>query len=372
MATYEDEIGQALGQAIADTENEIFSEAFGDKEPVLDDSGDRTHEEMGEGLEGQQEPPDEDDDDDESEESEGEEEEGEPEEGEGEEGEEAEAEEEEESEPEEAETEAKAEAPKAETKPDGRVPAGRLREQTERATRAEERINALTAEREAERQRYERDIGDLRRQFDGVLQTMQGRQPTPQTPQPSQPEPDTPPDQFENPQGYTQWLIRRQDRANAELKQQLGVMRFQNSVDIARAMHGDKFTRAWEAVNKLDSRNPDELAQAQRIFNAPDPGNELMKWHARQETLRVVGDDPEKYRASVLDDLKKDPEFRKQLLEELRAEATGRDERRPARHVTRLPKSLNGATGQGSNNREAVDPDLYDNSEKAVWDSAWR
>jgi hypothetical protein len=373
MATHEEDL---IRDAMDDTNKEIFHDAFGQDEPVLDETGDRSHESMGDGLEGEHWPgEDEDESPDEEEGEEAEEtpgeEQGEEESEEAEQGEEDE--EEAESEEETAESESETAKP-VETKPEGRVPSGRLREQTERAERAEARFEAIAQERDSDRQRYERDIGDLRRQLDGVLTALNGRQASPQG-APQQPPADLPPDQFENPAGYTEWMIRRQDRVNAENRQMLGVMRFQNSVDINRAVHGEKFTKAWDAINKLDARNPADLAEAQRIFNAADPGGEILKWHSRQETLRVVGDDPEKYKAAIATEvreaMKNDPAFRKQILDELRAEATGENESRPRRHVTRLPKSLNGAQGQGLI-REKADPDLYDDSDQSVFNSAWR
>ena len=369
MATHDEDL---IGQAIAATEKEIFGEAFGQDEIVHDETGDRSNEQMGDGLEGQHEPPDEetesedaDEAPDDEDESDGEEE---QEEGEGDEG-----EDEAESEQEDAEAEPE-ESAQPQVKPEGRVPSGRLREQTERAERAEGRVEVLVQERDADRQRYDRDIGDLRQRFDSLTAALQGRAPQ-GAPQASTPSPDTPPDIFENPQGYTDFQNRLRQRDLGEVKQMLGTMRFQNSVDIARAVHGDKFTKAWDAVNKLDARNTDDFGLAQRIFNSPNPGEEILKWHARQETLRVVGDDPEKYKQTITNEvreaMKNDPEFRRQILDELRAEATGDRPSRPARHVTRLPKSLNGAQGQGSN-REKTDPDLYDDSDQSVWNSAWR
>ena len=53
MANREDDI---LRDAIRGTEREIFGEAFGNDEPVLDETGDRSLEQMGTGLEGQIEP----------------------------------------------------------------------------------------------------------------------------------------------------------------------------------------------------------------------------------------------------------------------------------------------------------------------------
>src|SRR5215475_7400414 len=120
MATHEVDIGEL----ITATEKEIFDSGMRGQDAEdggpEDPSGDRSLEQMGEGLEGQHEP---DEDESESEDEEGEEQEAEP-----------------EAEP--------------ETKPDelqGRVPSVRLREQTERARRAEDQLKALQAERETER-----------------------------------------------------------------------------------------------------------------------------------------------------------------------------------------------------------------------------
>ena len=68
----------------------------------------------------------------------------------------------------------------------------------------------------------------------------------------------------------------------------------------------------------------------------------------------------------------KDPDFRKQLLDDLRAEATGETPSRPQRSITRLPKSLNGATGQS--HQKGRDPLVADtdDSDTAVFNSAWR
>ena len=50
-----------------------------------------------------------------------------------------------------------------------------------------------------------------------------------------------------------------------------------------------------------------------------------MTWHHNQETLREVGNDPAKFKEGIAkatrESLMKDPEFRKQLIAELRAEA---------------------------------------------------
>ena len=64
MAKDDDDFDSILKDAIIGTEKEVFSEAFGKDDLTLDETGDRSIEGMGDGLEGQHEPDDEEDADD--------------------------------------------------------------------------------------------------------------------------------------------------------------------------------------------------------------------------------------------------------------------------------------------------------------------
>ena len=352
----------ALGDAIAATENEIFGEAFGKEEVTLDETGDRSIEQMGDGLEGQHEP------DEDEEEAEGEEESGEdegeqtrddkgkfakekPDEG-------------------KEKPDAKAEAETGKEKPEGRVPSGKLREANERARVAEAERDRLKAEHEASEAKSRTDIAELKARFDGVLAALQRQQPTQQQ---DKPKTETAPDMFEDPEGFRNFQEKRVDAKLDPIAKQLADQRVEFSMMLAHTVHKDAFTKAFEAVSKLDRNNPDDRVTVQRIYASPNPGEALVQWHKRNETLREVGDDPAKYREKIATEareaLMKDPEFRKQLLEDLRAEASGANTGRP-NTVTRLPKSLNGAAG-GNTGRDS-DPLQYDDSHSAVFDSAWR
>src|SRR5581483_3221866 len=103
-------------------------------------------------------------------------------------------------------------------------------------------------------------------------------------------------------------------------------------------------------------------------YASPNPGEALVSWHKRSATLAEVGDDPAAYRERVAKEtreaLLKDPEFRKQLLADMRGEAGVGDDGRPRTQV-RLPKSLNGA--QGSNvGAGRIDPNASDSSEQGI------
>jgi hypothetical protein len=137
MATDND----VLKDAIIGTEKEIFGDAFGKEELSLDESGDRSLEAMGDGLEGQIEPDD----------------------GEETEVEETTAETKEDTEAAakvEAEAKPSHEATEAKTETQGRVPAGRLREEAEARRKVEAERDALKAqllEEQVEKQRI-RDL----------------------------------------------------------------------------------------------------------------------------------------------------------------------------------------------------------------------
>lgn len=339
----------AIGHAIAATENEIAADAWGKEEVVEDETGDRSIEEMGEGLEGQHEP---DDDDDELEaEAEGEEE----------------SEAGEEAKPKVEEPEGKPEV-KAETQPEGRVPPGRLREQTERAKAAEAERDRIKAEFEAEKTNSRKEIDTLKTQFETLMATLR-QQPQPKA---AEPTPKVAPDLFEQPTEFVNHLTEGFEAKLAQRDQQIEALRVEGSMGIAHARHGDTFSKAFDAVQKLDPRNPDNQVMVRRIMTSQNPGESLVQWHKRSETLSLVGDDPTKFleqeRAKMREGLMKDPEFRKQLMADLRSEAETADGGRP-RNVTRLPRSLNGATG---NSARSADMAVHDDSDQSVADSAWR
>ena len=345
-----------LSAAIAATEVEIFGDAFGKEEVVLDETGDTSLEAMGQGLEGQLE------DEEDKSETEGDEE-----------GKEKPEQEADASKADKAKLEAEA-ADKAKTetetqRPEGRVPAGRLREQTERVKTAEAEREALKAQLETERANFAKQTETLNAKFDGVLAALQ-RQQTPAA-QIVPPKADEPPDLFEDPKAFADFITKGFQSELQKRDKEMQDMRVETSMQVAHARHGDSFAKAFDAVKTLDPRNPDDQTAVRRIYAAPNPGEALVQWHKRNEVLREVGNDPAKYRESVAaqtrEALMKDPEFRRQLLEDLRADAETGDHGQP-RTLTRLPRSLNGAAG---NSRGTDDHMGSDGSERSVFDSAF-
>lgn len=345
----------AISRAIIATDKEIAGAAWDQEDVTHDESGDRTVEQMGEGLEGQHDP----DDDDEAEGEDA--------------GDASESEDDEEGEAEPDEVK----EPEGEAKPDkktegekeGRVPSGRVREATERARAAEAERDALKAAADTSKQEYKSlaDKLDLAlRQIDDLRRTPQKEAKPADAGEPKSP------DFFEDPAGFIAGQTKPLLDTVGQLQQQLAAQRVETSMAIAHSRHGETFAKAFEAVGKLNPQNPDDRAIVQRIYSDPSPGEALVAWHKRTETLREVGDDPVKYREKIEKEarerLAQDPEFRKSLIEGLRAEASRGEDGKPNTTV-RLPKSLNGAAG---GNRRDADVSVYDDNDQAIAASAWR
>ena len=290
-----------ISEAIIATEKEIAGAAWGEEDPeAADDSGDRSLEDMGEGLEGQHEPED-------PEDAEGDEPEG-----------------DEESEGETAETEAALaaaaaakgkdgkpeESPDGRTQHGGRVPSHEYRKVAERARTAE-------AERDALKAQIEKSKGDttsLTERLDLVMREITALKTAPRN-EPAKPvEPaktEVIPDIFEDPKGFAEHLTKGFHTELQKRDAQMANQRLETSMAIAHAVHKDTFEKAFDAVKKLDPQNPDDRMTVQRIQSSPNPGEALVNWHKRQQTFAEVGDDPIKYRERVAqetrDALMKDP-----------------------------------------------------------------
>lgn len=360
-----------IKDAMIATEKEIFSNAFGEDEAALDESGDRSLESMGDGLEGQNDP----DEDDDLQEEDGEES--------GEDGQEDNVEAEGEGEQPEASQKDK-ESQRAPTDVDaqnnGRVPSGKLREANDAKRAAEAERDTLKAQLDQERATARQQIDALSSKFDGILAALQRQQPIPQGAQPgnnpaapANPEPEQVPDILLDPEGYMRHVEKTMQRQQQQFEQQLRTSIVDNSLRAAHGRYGDTFSQAFSAVKSLDPNSMEGRETVRRIYNSSDPGEALVQWHKRNEVLRQVGDDPARYREQVQNEtreaLMNDPEFRRQLIEDLRAEAATGDQGRP-RTATRLPKSLNSVSGNNAQRRG--DTAFYDDSPAAGFNSAWQ
>lgn len=361
MADTEDDF---LKEAIAGTELEIFGDATGKELPSTEGGpGDRSVEEMGAGLEGQTEAEETDSDleargeGDAAAEKTGDDD--------ADKGKDATAKKDPETGKFVAKTKAEKDAEakvaeaadKTKDQSKARVPLSDL--QTERKGRqaAEARVKEIEAERDTERKNAADELKRINQRLDDIAA---GRQAAPKQDQPTAA---AKKDIFEDPDGFVADL-------RADLKREAD-QKFINA-DFARTAEDkpEKFEAAYKALTSLDKNDPQARATVKSIWDSPTPGSALLRWHGRQEVQRTVGDDPEafaeKVRAEEREKLAKDPEFRKQLLVEMQADARASEGGTP-RHVARMPKSLNGAAGGQSGGSGAV----VDGSDKGVFADAF-
>jgi len=322
---YEEAEQALIGEAIQETEEEIAASAFDDAPD--ENTGDDSLEQMeDEGLDG-----DDQFDEDESEESE---------EAEGEEGEEGE---------DRQQPGDRQDDRQQDRQPDRRgVPPARLREESE-ARRAAE------AERDAERQRLralEAEIELLKR---GGGQQRQQTQTPPEEP-----------DIFADPDA---WKRATRDEIVGDLQKRAIAESFEDTAE----EHGQEaLTAAHNSFLTACQRgDPVALATAQRIGASPArAGRIVMQYHERQSLLSEIGTDPNAYRQKVRDELLQDPDFRKQLLTGMREDAMRGDGGRP-RTQTRLPPSLNAASGGTSHRGRDFTARTTKSVEQDIFDSAF-
>jgi hypothetical protein len=336
----EREYQATLNRAVEDTEAEIFADALGQDE--LDNDADTSLEDMGEGLEGEVE-------DDAEEEAEGEGEPGEPEAGEGEEAEAAEGEPDEGEQPQEPPRDQRGQFREREPA----VPPYRLREQTERATMAEERAQAL-----------ERQVAEM----NGRLAELSARANAP-PPRQQQAEPPAPkPDMFTDPDGYERWVLEQAERrVQGTIEQRFTQFQQQQQAreaqrvdeSLAMAARGERafeFGAAYNALTSLDRNSPQARSTVSRIYNAADPAAALFDWWE-------ANGGPE-YRDQVYQQVA--PRVQQRAGNGMRQPQQGQQQQ--PRHVIRpgqrLP-SLNSATG--SNSQRISDPEMLDGSDEAIF-----
>jgi hypothetical protein len=240
-------------------------------------------------------------------------------------------------------TEEKAEepAPPVEAPPeqpkddDGKVPSWRLRELREAREAAEKRAE------EAQRQswQFQQELQGYRRQL--AEQNKPKQEPV---------------NWFENPDGALKQQLSPFEEQFSTFKSDIT---FKLSRTMNIALHGMPAVKeAEEAVRKaVQGGNPEMRMLAQQMDASDDPVGVAVEWHKRAKLVEVTGGDPEKYRQQVRDELLKDPEFRKQVIELTRADADTRPN-------VQLPPSLSRTTGSGASTEaigeaDGSDPALF-------------
>lgn len=212
------------------------------------------------------------------------------------------------------------EAPKA-ADPDegegGRVPAWRLRE-------IREERDAERREREVER----RELEALRRERAAWAAQQQQRQAPPR------------PDPSYEPEAYAEYVEQtiggRVQSVQEEARQATVNLAFDMAID----QHGKEAVDA--AMQALEEARDKQAAD--EIRTAVNPAKALMKWHSRHRARVEVGDDIDGFKKNHRSQLIADPEFRKEFMAAMEAEARGGSPARSSENVTSLP-SLNRAPG---------------------------
>lgn len=352
-----------LAAAIGNTENEIFNEAVGkDPQTELGEPVDRSVEEMGGGLEGQNEPG----------ETEGE--------ADGTEGEVAEGTEGEggegvdlERDPKTGQFVAKPEGEPQKTqqtepgKPKHNVPISELMNERKTRQGLETQLKAEKDARDADRKAAQDEMGRMNARLDALIT---GRPQPNQQQTLQQPVSPAKKDIFEDPEGFVADL--RKDIEQDVTKRFV-------AADISRAHeeHGDKFEKAYQAITEQAKSDPAVRLVIQQAWNSMAPARAIMKWHEKQEAIKTYEGlgDPAKLRetieAEMRDRLAKDPEYRKSILGDAQpapGTQTGGD---APRTITRLPKSLNGAAG-GQSAPSGGGKFSGDDSERGVFEDAFR
>ena len=192
--------------------------------------------------------------------------------------------------------------PVAEEQPetDAQVPSWRLREIRE-AKEAEiaKQTEALTQERNKVAQ-FEAQVQQLQTQLNQHQQ------------KPA-------PDMFEKPDEWQQHI-------QGDYQQQIQTFQQEQAKQMARleamTIHGaDTVQTAMEAAIKAEASNPSLGA---RIAGSPNPYTEAVNWHKESQVHEQIGEGGiDAFRERTREELMKDPEFRKQVVESLRGEAGG-------------------------------------------------
>jgi hypothetical protein len=220
------------------------------------------------------------------------------------------------------------------------IPPGRLREESDARRVAE----AETRELRARLENLERNQ----------------RQPQQQQQQPEKP------DMFADPEGFERQL-------RADITADFSARHVNASLTDAREEHGEKFDEAYQALIRTGQSGDRQTVQ--QVWDSPNPGRALMRWHNRQQVIRDVGSDPQAYRTRVARELMEDPEFRKEMVETLRNDAMNGGNRGTPRTRVRLPASLNGASGGAGHRSRDPGPTrgggFSASTERDIADSVW-
>jgi hypothetical protein len=129
------------------------------------------------------------------------------------------------------------------------------------------------------------------------------------------------------------------------------------SFRIQHDRHGETFEQAYQEMLGRAERGDRTVVQS--VMASPDPGAAMMNWYQREQTIRTVGADPNKWFEQQLLERLKDEKFKGSLLNHIRgapAQPSGNGQAPPANY--QVPPSLSrvpgaAASGQGGDMSDA-------------------
>lgn len=214
----------------------------------------------------------------------------------------------------------------APTAPTPAIPPSVLRESNERA-------------RSAERERDE---------MRGRLAAYEQSQRQPQQPQVA-------PEIWDDPNGAIRHVVGPQF-------EQFNQMFLAQARELAEVRHTpEKVSQAEQAfMAAMNNRSLDQ-ADYQRVVNSPNRYAAAVQWHQRQAVLSEVGNDPEAYKARVLEEAAKDPAFQKRVMDAARglAQQTGNVVNRSIPNTPSLGRIGSSALPTGQAQSDVSDDELF-------------
>lgn len=219
--------------------------------------------------------------------------------------------------------------PQPEPQADAQVPSGRFREEAEA------------------RRRAEREAQDLRARLAAY-----------EVQRPQQPQAEKKLDIFDNPQAWLEQQIKPFFEAQAQREQ---AKTEAYSADNAARIYGeDNVSAARAALEQSMARHdPNAWATYNRAMSSHDPYGVITRWHLDRATLQEIGGDLNTYKQKLRDELMKDPEFQKAVVEAMKGTAPQVNRPITQSKVPNLPSlseigSSGGDEGQDNASDEAL------------------
>jgi hypothetical protein len=163
------------------------------------------------------------------------------------------------------------------------------------------------------------------------------------------------------------------DRMRAEFNEALTRERLNNNLYNTHMRHGEVFEKAYSALVEQGQKGNAQLVQ--HLTAQANPGEAIVSWFKQGELYRLTGGDFDKFKENLRAELRKDPEFRKVIVEDIKAESNGSgnnsnsNNTQGVRNIVQLPPSLSRATGSSANSADPIDTD---DSDRAVFDYAFK